>query len=74
MCIANQWTGFYMITATVMKELNVQNRFLLKDYFRTHSVNLFHTTGLFIYPLKTPGFLITTSIFLMFSGGIERDQ
>ena len=24
-CKANQWTGFYMITASVMKELNTKN-------------------------------------------------
>ena len=30
------------------------------------TVNLFYTTGLFLYPLKTSGFL--------FSGGVERDQ
>ena len=24
-CSANQWTGFYMITASVMKELNKNN-------------------------------------------------
>ena len=30
-------------------------------------VNLFNATSLFLYPLKTRGFLI-------FSGGIERDQ
>ena len=26
-CSANQWTGFYMITASVMKELKVINIF-----------------------------------------------
>ena len=36
-CSANQWTGFYMITASVMKELNIllnkEETNLLKFYF-----------------------------------------
>ena len=32
------------------------------------SINLFHVTGLFLYPLKT------SSDFLMFSGGIKEDH
>ena len=33
-------------------------------------INPFHATGLFLYPLETS----ETFYFLMFSGGIERDQ
>ena len=29
-CRANQWTGFYMIKASVMKELNAMNRLAIK--------------------------------------------
>ena len=35
--------------------------------FETQGVKPFHTIGLFLYLLKTTG-------FLMFSGGIEKDQ
>ena len=34
-------------------------------------INLFHDIGLFLYTLKTTVVFI---LFLMFSGGIERDQ
>ena len=55
---ANQWTGFYMIDASIMKELNL----LPLD----HSMSL----ASFYTPWKHQ----KTSGFLMFSGGIERDQ
>ena len=35
-----------------------------------HGFNLFHATDLFWYPLKTS----ENQMFLMFSGGIKRDQ
>ena len=38
-----------------------------KSYILSQDLNPFHASGLFLYPLKTRG-------FLMFSGGIERDQ
>ena len=43
-CRANQWTGFYMITATVMKELNSTGVFLwipLTPFFCRTSANRF---------------------------------
>ena len=40
-------------------------------------LNPFHISGLFLYPLKTlenVWFNLWFSVFLIFSGGIERDQ
>ena len=39
----------------------------LEKVILSQDLNPFHASGLFLYPLKTRG-------FLMFSGGIERDQ
>ena len=40
-CRANQWTGFYMITASVMKELNVLDAQLLLFLSFKHSSCVF---------------------------------
>ena len=46
------------------------NQCNLVNFFKTFIINPFHATGLFLYPLKTS----ENVKFLMFSGGIERDQ
>ena len=48
--------------------ISVENHLENRSIFTLDLViNSFHATGLFLYPLKTSG-------FLMISGGIERDQ
>ena len=42
-CRANQWTGFYMITPSVMKELNVLDAQLLLFLSFKHSSCVFWT-------------------------------
>ena len=42
-CQANQWTGFYMITPSVMKELNVLDAQLLLFLSFKHSSCVFWT-------------------------------
>ena len=42
-CGANQWTGFYMITPSVMKELNVLDAQLLLFLSFKHSSCVFWT-------------------------------
>ena len=51
------------------KSLMENSTFCAVYWFVEHEflINPFHATGLFLYPLKTRG-------FLTFSGGIERDQ
>ena len=51
------------------KSLMENSTFCAVYWFVEHEflINPFHAFGLFLYPLKTRG-------FLMFSGGIERDQ
>ena len=34
-CRANQWTGFYLITASVMKELKIETNELDKYFIKT---------------------------------------
>ena len=41
-CSANQWTGFYMITASVMKEL-------MEKHYQFISICLFHTDQMLIF-------------------------
>ena len=41
-CKANQWTGFYMITASVMKELIYKQ--LKNNTFQVNNFNNFHVT------------------------------
>ena len=45
-CRANQWTGFYMITASVMKELNKYFRIFHEDFLITwRLLKTFETTS-----------------------------
>ena len=41
-CSANQWTGFYMVTALAMKELSLQSQSLLKSV-ETSPLRQYHT-------------------------------
>ena len=53
----------------VVKNLDLNRQFIFR-YFLSF-INLFHTTGLFLYPLKT---LESLRFCDVFSGGIERVQ
>ena len=55
-----------------MQRVFARDTSLFTFYYFTfyYVVNPFHTTGLFIYPLKTSEYLW----FFMFLGGIEKDQ
>ena len=48
----------------------------MKTYIFLLFLNPFNSTALFLYPLKTTGFLLEfhATDFLVFSGGIGRDQ
>ena len=50
MCSANQWTGFYMITASAMKQLKLTN-ITLSHKSPVIVINPFNFSGLFLFPL-----------------------
>ena len=60
---ANQWTGFYMITASVMKELNKSNKYTMEVarlryiapeyFFLLNNLNPSHQRNVFIGGNKT---------------------
>ena len=59
-CYANQWTGFYMITASVMKELN--GRLFEKErpfIFKNHGLKMCHI-----------GFFISGDIFMIWNASV----
>ena len=67
-CNANQLTGFCMKRTLVANGLKGPEREFSSLYDeQIYSSNPFHATCLFLYLLKTSG-------FLMFSGGVEREQ
>ena len=57
-CSANQWTSFYMITASVMKELNKSNKYTMgvarlryiapEDFFLLNNLNPSHQRNVFV--------------------------
>lgn len=63
-----------------LKKLDADYENVYHESLKTNKGNLFHATGLSLYPLKTSGlFLYLLKIsenfwFLMFSRGIERDM
>ena len=62
---------FYFISETRLLESTfIEAKFLATEQQSLNLFNQFHPTGLFLYPLKTS----EVSGFLIFSGGIERDQ
>ena len=62
---------FYFISETRLLESTfIEAKFLATEQQSLNLFNQFHLTGLFLYPLKTS----EVSGFLIFSGGIERDQ
>ena len=62
---------FLLIFLSYLKE--IRNKICIDLYFKKDSkkvdglTHFMHAAGFFLYPLKTYG-------FLMFSGGVERDQ
>ena len=64
---ANQWTGFHMITASIMKELNVAKTTSIYNHFKTLSRQLNYTVVLSTKRRRCSDVLITTSFYQQYS-------